>query len=206
MLPAVESWRPGHWTTRESQESTSRNSSVPVRTTWLGVSRERGIISRTTSVGEGTPSSCQHVLCPGILPPRGEAWLSWERPAVLTPQWRVKCSGRFTHLGADDHSTPGPLGPPPPGAEPLHPSFSARLQGQLGTSGGRTLGRLPRPGHRGLRAAWSTLRGGEAPHHALLSLWGFLKGHKVPQAVWVDGGSGLVCCGCRRRGGHGFTG
>lgn len=206
MLPAVESWRPGHWTTRESQESTSRNSSVPVRTTWLGVSRERGIISRTTSVGEGTPSSCQHVLCPGILPPRGEAWLSWEKPAVLTPQWRVKCSGRFTHLGADDHSTPGPLGPPPPGAEPLHPSFSARLQGQLGTSGGRALGRLPHPGHRGLRAAWSTLRGGEAPHHALLSLWGFLKGHKVPQAVWVDGGSGLVCCGCRRRGGHGFTG
>jgi len=134
MLPAVESWRPGHWTTRESQESTSRNSSVPVRTTWLGVSRERGIISRTTSVGEGTPSSCQHVLCPGILPPRGEAWLSWEKPAVLTPQWRVKCSGRFTHLGADDHSTPGPLGPPPLGTAPLHPSFSARLQGQLGTS------------------------------------------------------------------------
>lgn len=95
MLPAVESWRPGHWTTEKSQESTSRNSSVPVRTTWLGVSRERGIISRTTSVGEGTPSSCQHVLCPGILPPRGEAWLSWERPAVLTPQWRVKCSGQL---------------------------------------------------------------------------------------------------------------
>ena len=141
MLPAVESWRPGHWTTEKSQESTSRNSSVPVRTTWLGVSRERGIISRTTSVGEGTPSSCQHVLCPGILPPRGEAWLSWEKPAVLTPQWRVKCSGRFTYLGADDHSTPGPLGPPPPGAEPLHPSFSARLQGQLGTSAPRS----PRP-------------------------------------------------------------
>lgn len=95
MLPAVESWRPGHWTTEKSQESTSRNSSVPVRTTWLGVARERGIISRTTSVGEGTPSSCQHVLCPGILPPRGEAWLSWERPAVLTPQWRVKCSGQL---------------------------------------------------------------------------------------------------------------
>lgn len=89
------------------------------------VSRERGIVSRTTSVREATPSSCQHVLCPGVLPPRGEAWLPCERPGVRTPQWRVKCSGWFTHLGADSHSTPSPLGPPPLGAVPPHPSFSS---------------------------------------------------------------------------------
>lgn len=140
------------------------------------------------------------------LPPRGEAWLSWERPGVLMPQWRVKCSGWLTHLGADDRSTPGPLGPPPLGAAPPHPSFSSRLQGQLGTAGGQALGRLPRPGHPGLRAARSTLRGGETPLHALLSLWGFLKRRKVPQAVWADGGSGLVCHNCGRRRGHAFTG
>lgn len=44
------------------------------------------------------------------------------------------------------------------------------------------------------------------PLHALLSLWGFLKRRKVPQAVWADGGSGLVCRNCGRRRGHAFNG
>ena len=142
------------------------------------VSRERGIVSRATSVRKATPSSCQHVLCPGVLPPHGEACLPCERPGVQTPRWRVNAPvGLLTWvLTVTAHLVP--LGGHPWGQFHRTPASPPAENFQ-------ELSTCPASAPRSPRARSSTKcsQGWVGPLTLWLSLWGFLKGHKDSQAI-----------------------